>query len=74
MGLFDNLDDLAKQHETQIEEGIERVGDFVDDKTDGKYAGHVDKAQDFGNDQLDKLTGDQPRRPADQPRRPADQP
>ncbi|GAA4903170.1 antitoxin [Tessaracoccus lubricantis] len=58
MGLFDNIDDLAKQHEDKIEEAIERAGDMVDDRTDGKYAEHVDRAQDFANDQLDKRTGD----------------
>lgn len=60
MGIFDKISDLAKQHEPKIEEGIEKVGDFVDEKTGGKYAEHVDKAQEAANDQLDKLTEDKP--------------
>ncbi|MFT3887043.1 MAG: antitoxin [Arachnia sp.] len=59
MGIFDNIGDLAKQHESAIEEGIEKAGDFVDDKTGGKFADQVDKVQDLANEQLDKLTGDQ---------------
>ncbi|MDO5676637.1 MAG: antitoxin [Propionibacteriaceae bacterium] len=60
MGLFDKIGDLAKQHEDKIEQGIEQAGDFVDEKTGGKYADKVDQAQDLANEQLDKLTGDQP--------------
>lgn len=55
MGLFDNLGDLARQHEEQIEAAIEQVGDAVDEKTGGKYAGHVDQAQAVANEQLDRL-------------------
>lgn len=58
MGIFDKAGDLAKQHEDRIEAGIERAGDFVDEKTGGKYAGQVDQAQDFANEHLDKVTGE----------------
>ncbi|WGT46193.1 antitoxin [Tessaracoccus lacteus] len=60
MGIFDKIGDLAKQHEDKIEEGIEKTGDFVDEKTGGKYAERVDQAQQAAKDQLDKLTGDKP--------------
>lgn len=60
MGIFDKIGDLAKQHEDKIEKGIEKTGDFVDEKTGGKYAERVDQAQQAANDQLDKLTGDKP--------------
>ena len=63
MGLFDKIGDLAKQYEDKIEQGIEQAGDLVDEKTGGKYAAQVDKAQDAANEQLDKLTGDQPQQP-----------
>lgn len=59
MGLFDRIGDLAKEHEDKIEQGIEAVGDLVDEKTGGKYAGQVDQAQKIANEQLDKVTGDQ---------------
>ena len=59
MGLFDSIGDLAKEHEDKIEQGIEAVGDLVDEKTGGQYAAQVDQAQAFANDQLDNVTGDQ---------------
>lgn len=59
MGLFDKIGDLAKQNEDKIEQGIEQVGDLIDEKTGGKYAAQVDQAQEAANDQLDKLTGDE---------------
>ncbi len=57
MGILDNLGGLAKEHEDKIEAGIEQAGDFVDEKTGGKYADKVDQAQNLANEQLDKLTG-----------------
>lgn len=59
MGILDNLGGLAKENEDKIEAGIEKAGDLVDEKTGGKYAAQVDQAQDFANEQLDKLTGSQ---------------
>ena len=50
---------LARTYEDKIEQGIEAVGDLVDEKTGGKYAGQVDQAQKIANEQLDKVTGDQ---------------
>ena len=58
MGVFDSIADAAKEHETEIEEGIEKVGDFIDEKTGGKFADQVDKVQNLANEGLDKLTGD----------------
>ncbi|MRH87191.1 antitoxin [Nocardia sp. SYP-A9097] len=53
MGLFDNLKDaagkaaeLASEHADKLDPLVDKVGDLVDDRTEGKYAEHVDKAQD----------------------------
>lgn len=58
MGFMDKAKDLAGQHADKIDQGIEQGGDLVDDKTGGKYADQVDKAQDFANEQADKLGGE----------------
>ena len=58
MGVFDSIADAAKDHEAKIEEGIEKVGDLIDEKTGGKFADQVDKVQNLANEGLDKLTGD----------------
>ena len=58
MGVFDSISDAAKDHEAKIEEGIEKIGDFIDEKTGGKFADQVDNVQDLANEGLDKITGD----------------
>ena len=47
MGLMDNLSAAVGGHEDQVKDGIDKLGDLVDDKTGGQYAGQVDQAQDF---------------------------
>ena len=51
-GLGDKAQDLAGQHADKIDQGIEKGGDFVDEKTCGEHAEHVDKAQDFAGERL----------------------
>ncbi|QIY74711.1 antitoxin [Streptomyces sp. RLB1-33] len=56
--MFDNLknlkdkaEELAEAHGDTISDGLEKAGDIVDDKTDGKYTDKietgVDKAQEY---------------------------
>ncbi|GAA4489095.1 antitoxin [Rhodococcus olei] len=45
-GLFGKGQQLAADHADTVEDAIDKAGDFIDDKTGGKYAEHVDKAQD----------------------------
>lgn len=54
MGLFDDIKAAADAHEGQVEQAIDKVGDLVDQKTEGKYAAQVDQAQDFLKDQIGK--------------------
>lgn len=54
MGFVDKIKETVAGHEDQIEGAIDQVGDFVDSKTDGKYAAQVDQAQDFLKDQVRK--------------------
>ncbi|NLA28053.1 MAG: antitoxin [Propionibacterium sp.] len=52
MGLLDDIKSAADQHEDQVEAAIDKAGDAIDQATDGKYAGQVDKAQDFLKDKI----------------------
>lgn len=45
-GLADKVLGLARKNADKVDPLIEKVGDAVDKKTGGKYAGQVDKAQD----------------------------
>lgn len=49
MGLGDivnKVKDLAADHPDQVNQGIDKAGDAVDERTGGKHASQVDKAQD----------------------------
>ncbi|MEV1049509.1 antitoxin [Streptomyces sp. NPDC049916] len=55
MSALDKIKKMLKGHEDQAGKGIDKAGDMVDDRTQGKYKGQVDTAQDrlkqqFGSD------------------------
>ena len=52
MGIFDQIKDAAAGHEAQVEQGVGKLGDMVDERTGGQYAAQVDQAQDFIRNQL----------------------
>ncbi|GAA1384275.1 antitoxin [Kitasatospora putterlickiae] len=52
MSMFDKLKSMLKGHESQAEKGIDKAGDMVDERTQGKYSGHVDTGQEKLKDQL----------------------
>ncbi|MDF3297491.1 antitoxin [Streptomyces tropicalis] len=52
MSMMDKLKGLLKGHEGQARTGIDKAGDYVDQRTQGKYKGQVDTAQDKLGDQL----------------------
>ena len=54
-GLVGQAGEFASQHADQISEGIDKAGDFVDEKTDGKYAEQVDGAQEGAKNFLNGL-------------------
>ncbi|MGW2250824.1 antitoxin [Kitasatospora sp. NPDC001660] len=52
--LADKATDLAREHGDVIGQGLDKVGEAIDDRTDGKYSGHigtgVEKAKGFLRD------------------------
>lgn len=58
MGFLDDAMEQLGEHAGEVADGIDKVGDFVDDKTGGKYSQYVDQAQeaakDWVADQADK--------------------
>ncbi|MGH3651690.1 antitoxin [Glutamicibacter sp.] len=61
MAGFDDLrgkaEEFAKENPEQVSQGIEQAGDFVDDKTGGKFAEQVDGVQQGAGDFLNGLGG-----------------
>jgi len=64
MGIFDKAKDALSGQGEQVDAGVDKAGDFVDEKTEAKYGEQVDKGQDMAKDRLGKMTGDQPEQPA----------
>jgi hypothetical protein len=54
MGFLDDAKKFVDEHDEQVDAAIEKAGDLADRQTGGKYAGQVDKAQDFAEEK----TGD----------------
>ncbi|MFJ9041674.1 antitoxin [Streptomyces sp. NPDC102406] len=52
MSVMDKLKQMLKGHEDQAGKGVDKAGDFVDGKTQGKYSGQVDTAQQKMKDQF----------------------
>jgi hypothetical protein len=54
MGILDRVKDLMSKNKGAVDTAIEKAGDVVDSKTQGKYAQQVDKAQDAAKKAVDK--------------------
>ncbi|WP_030017545.1 antitoxin [Streptomyces monomycini] len=57
MSVLDKLKQMLKGHEDQAGKGVDKAGDFVDEKSQGKYSSQVDTAQDKLKDQLGRDQG-----------------
>ncbi|MDX3005518.1 antitoxin [Kribbella solani] len=62
MGMFDEMKDkagdLAKEHSDQVNEGLDKAGEFADEKTGGKFGDQIDQGKDMAREQLGNLGGD----------------
>ena len=55
MGLIDTLKNALKGKSKQVESGIDKVADVVDDKTGGKHTDKIDDAAEKARDFVEKL-------------------
>lgn len=55
MGLLDTIKKALKGKGEQIESGIDKVADVVDDKTGGKHTDKIDGAADKAKEIVEKL-------------------
>ena len=60
MGFLDKLKDLASKNKGAVDTPIDKAADAVDQKTQGKYAQQVDKAQDAAKKVVDKTPPQDP--------------
>ena len=54
MGFLDKVKDLMSKNKGAVESAIDKAGDVVDQKTQGKYADKVDKVQEAAKKAVDK--------------------
>ncbi|MDL4818094.1 antitoxin [Actinomadura opuntiae] len=54
MSFMDKVKEMLGQHPDQAKSGVEKAGDMFDQKTGGKYADKVDKAQEKAGDYIDR--------------------
>ncbi|GGX56635.1 antitoxin [Streptomyces fructofermentans] len=52
MSVMDKIKGMLKGHPDQTSKGVDKAGDYADGKTQGKYSGQVDTAQDRLKDQF----------------------
>jgi MT0933-like antitoxin protein len=57
MGFMDKVKGLLSQNSDKVDAAIDKAGDFVDDKTQGKYSDVVDKVQDAARKAVDEESG-----------------
>ncbi|MFF7356063.1 MULTISPECIES: antitoxin [Streptomyces] len=53
--LKDEAEDIAEAHGDKIADGLEKAGDLIDDKTEGKHSDTIDTAVDKAQDLVRKL-------------------
>jgi hypothetical protein len=64
MGIFDKAKDAMSGQQDNVDAGVEKAGDMVDEKTGDKYTEQVDQGQEMAKDRLSGYTSDQPEQPA----------
>ena len=52
-GFMDKAKDFADKHDEQVDQGIDKAGDQIDDRTGNKHSAQIDK----GVDQAQARTG-----------------
>jgi hypothetical protein len=48
MGFMDKLKNLAGKHDDKVDQGMEKGGDKLDERTGGKHSDQIDKGVDEG--------------------------
>jgi hypothetical protein len=60
MGLMDTLKNALKGKSKQVESGIDKVADVVDDKTGGQHTEKIDDAAEKAKDVVENLDDQTP--------------
>lgn len=64
MGIFDRAKEALSGHSEPVEAVIDKAGDLIDEKTEGKYAEQVDQGQQMAKEKLSDTAAGEPEQPA----------
>ncbi|MFF3733697.1 antitoxin [Streptomyces sp. NPDC002476] len=53
--LKEEAEEIAEEHGDRISDGLEKAGDFIEDRTGGKHSNKIDTAVDKAQDLVEKL-------------------
>ena len=57
MSFVDKAKDAMRQHDDKVDEGVDKAGDFADEKTGNKYSDQINTGEDKAREGLDRFTG-----------------
>jgi hypothetical protein len=57
MSFMDKAKDALRDHDDKVDQGIDKAGDFADDKTGNKHSDQIDSGADKAREGLDRFTG-----------------
>jgi len=57
MGFLDKAKDILSDNAEKVEQAIDKAGDIIDEKTQGKFSTVVDKVQEAAKNAVDKDHG-----------------
>lgn len=60
MAFLDKVKNLLARNADKVDTAIDKAGDVVDQKTQGKYAQHIEKAQDAAKKYVNKSNPENP--------------
>lgn len=60
MAILDTVKNLLAKNADKVDTAIDKAGDIVDQKTQGKYTQHVDKVQEAAKKAVDKSNPQNP--------------
>lgn len=53
--LKDKAEDIVEAHGEAVGEGLDKAGDIIDDRTDGKYGDQIDTGVEKAKDLVERL-------------------
>lgn len=63
MSMFDKAKQLAEQHGDKLKGGLDKAGEFVNEKTGGKYADQIEQGKRMADERLGEQGAPEQERP-----------